>query len=167
MLPYHVPADLACNEQHPYLYTRFGYIYSDFLTFPYQANSQRFPWPNIRNLQNLDHVHQVCAERYAVPCMIICTMTIVIQLASHWVLTSASMTRMTSLTYILLVSFISNLVFIVWLTSNGQDNIRFIGCQSMRFEVESIGIASLILAHAYANCYVWQFGYWTQVNPHT
>jgi len=37
------------------------------------------------------------------------------------------MTQMTLLTYILLVSFICNLVWIVSLDSDGQENIMFIG----------------------------------------
>jgi len=80
--------------------------------------------------------------------MIICTMTVVTHAASHRALPAASMTRKTSLTYISLVSFISDLVLIVWLISAGQDDIMFIGRQSLIFAVYSIGMAYLTLAHA-------------------
>ena len=42
---------------------------------------------------------------------------------------------MTSLNYILLVSFVCNLVLIVSLNSEVQDDITFIGRQLMRFDV--------------------------------
>ena len=55
--------------------------------------------------------------------------------ASYCASTAASMTRMTSLTYIVLLSFVCNLVLIVSLNSDGQDDITFIGCQATRFDV--------------------------------
>jgi len=58
------------------------------------------------------------------------------------------MTRMTSLTYILLVSFVCILVLIVWVNSGGQDDITFIGRQSLSFDVENIGMAYPTFAHA-------------------
>jgi len=86
-------------------------------------------------------------------------MTVVIQSASHRAWTAACMTRMTSLTYILLVSFISNLVLIIRLTSNRQDDITFVGHQSLRFEVLNVGLAYPTLAHALTNYHVSQFGH--------
>jgi len=58
------------------------------------------------------------------------------------------MTHMTSLSYILLVSFIGNLVLILSLKSDGQDDITFIGRQSTRLDVKKIGMAYPTLAHA-------------------
>jgi len=58
------------------------------------------------------------------------------------------MPRMTSLTYIVLVSFVCNLVLIVSLNSDEKDDITFIGHQSTRFAVWNIGMAYLTLAHA-------------------
>jgi len=147
-LAYHVPALSAGNYLRIYPYTSFGFIQPDLFTFPHPAHSPRFPWPAISDFPHLDHVHQVCTGSYAVGCMTVCTMTVFIHSASHCILTGASMTHMTSLTDILLVSFISNLVLTFWLTSNGQDDITFIGCQSMRVEVYSIGMAYSTLAHA-------------------
>jgi len=71
----------------------------------------------------------------AVGSMIVCSMTVVIHSASYFALTAALMSRMTSLTYILLVSFVCNLVLIVSLNRDGQDDITFIGCQSMSGDV--------------------------------
>jgi len=61
----------------------------------------------------------------------VCSVTVVIHSASHCALTAASMTRMTSLTYILLVSVVCNLVSIVEVNHNGRDDITLIGCQLM------------------------------------
>jgi len=80
--------------------------------------------------------------------MIVCSMTVVIHSALRCALTAASVTGMTLLTYILLVNFLCSLVLIISLKSNGQDDIRFIGRQSMRVEAYNIGIAYPTLAHA-------------------
>ena len=58
------------------------------------------------------------------------------------------MNCMTSLTYILLVSFVCNLVSIVSLNCDGQDGITSIGHQPTRFDVQNIGMAYQTLAHA-------------------
>jgi len=52
------------------------------------------------------------------------------------------------MTYILPVSSVSILDLIVWLNIKGQDDITFIGRQSMRFEIQTIGMAYPTLAHA-------------------
>jgi len=62
-------------------------------------------------------------------------MTVVIHSTLHCALTAASMTCMTSLTNMLLVSFVCNLVLIISLNINGQDDITVNGYQSMRFEI--------------------------------
>ena len=147
MLAYHFPALTASNEPHINPNTNFYYIRPGFLIFPYPAHSPHFPWPTIRNFQHLNHVHHVCAGSYAVGCMFVCSVTVVTHSASHCVLTAASMTRMTSLTYIVLVSFVCNLVSIVEVNHNGQDDITLIGCQLMWFAVQNIGLAYLTLAH--------------------
>jgi len=62
-------------------------------------------------------------------------MTVVIHTDSHYALTTPSMTCLTSLTQILLVKFVSNLVFAVLLNRNRQDDIKLIDSQSSRFGV--------------------------------
>ena len=79
-------------------------------------------------------MYQVCAASDAVGMMIICGMMVIIHSALYCALTAASMTRMTSLTYILLVCFICNFVLTVSLNGDGQDDIMFIGRQSTRFD---------------------------------
>jgi hypothetical protein len=68
-------------------------------------------------------------------------MKVIINSAANRIMSSASMTCMTSLTDIFLVIFIRDLESIVGHTSNGQDDITFIGGQSMRFVVYSTGMA--------------------------
>jgi len=57
----------------------------------------------------------------------------------------------------LIVSFVSNVVLIVWVNSNWQNDITFIGRQSMRLDFCNIGVADPILAHAQMNYHVSQF----------
>jgi len=84
---------------------------------------------------------------------------VVIDSALHCALTAASMTRMTSLTYILLVSFLSNVGLIAYLDSNWQDGIAFIGRHSMRFEVKNIGMDYLTLVQALTKYHISHFGH--------
>jgi len=97
-LAYHVPALSAGNSPHISLYTSCWYVQPDFLTFPHPAHSPWFPWPTLSNFQNLDHVHGVCAESYAVGCMIVCRITVVIHPGAFCALTPSAMTRMSWLT---------------------------------------------------------------------
>lgn len=60
---------------------------------------------------NLNHVDQVCGASYAVGYITECSMTVVIHPGSLGTLTALSMTRMISLTQILVVTFVCNLVF--------------------------------------------------------
>ena len=57
-------------------------------------------------------------------------MTAVIHLGLYCALTAFSLTRMTSLTSILLVNFVPNLGFAFSLNRNRQDDIKFVGCLS-------------------------------------
>jgi len=54
-------------------------------------------------------------------------MTAVIDLVSDWALTALSMTRMTSLTSIFLVDFVSNLGFTFSPNRNREDHIQCVG----------------------------------------
>jgi len=72
-------------------------------------------------------VHQGCAESYAVRGMDECSMAVVIQTGLYWAQTAPSMTRMTSLTEILLLNFVTNLGFAFSHNSDWQTNIEFIG----------------------------------------
>jgi len=60
-------------------------------------------------------------------------MTVVIHTDSHYTLTAPSMTRITSVTQILLVNSVCDLVFVFSLNCNRQDDIKLIDCQSTRF----------------------------------
>jgi len=157
------PALSTGNSPYINWYTSFGYIYPDFLTVPHPAHSPKFAWPPTSNFQHLQYVCWVCAASCAVGSMIVCSMTVVIHSAPYCALTTASMTRLTSLTDILFVSFVCNLVWIVLPDSDGQDNITFLAYPSTRFAVKNIGMAYPTLPHAYTNYHVSQFGHWNQV----
>jgi len=77
------------------------------------------------------------------------------------------MTRMTSLTYFLLVRFVCNLVFIVKLNRNGQVDITLNGRQLMRFAAYNIGMAYRTVAYVLTNYHVSQFGHWNEVKADT
>jgi len=64
---------------------------------------------------------------------------------------------MTSLTQISLVSFVSSLVLVSWVSSDQQDDIKFIARQSMQFEVLIIAVAHPTLALAQRNYHGLQF----------
>jgi len=70
-------------------------------------------------------------ESYAVGYMDECGMTVVMQPDSSSLLTACSRTRMTSLTKILLVYFVTNIVFALWLSSHLQIEIECVGCLSV------------------------------------
>jgi len=62
-------------------------------------------------------------------------MMVVIHTGSYSALTALSMTGISSLTEILLVNLISNFIFTFSLSSNRQDDIRFVGRLSTSFVV--------------------------------
>ena len=62
-------------------------------------------------------------------------MTVVIHPGLYCAFTAQDMTCMTSLTKMLLLSFVSNLFLVFRLNSNWQDDIMFIGRQSMLLEI--------------------------------
>jgi len=70
-------------------------------------------------------------ESYAVGYMDECGMTVVMQPDSSSLLTTCSKTRMTSLTKILLVYFVTNIVFALSLSSHLQIEIKCVGCLSV------------------------------------
>jgi len=72
-------------------------------------------------------VHEVSAESYAVEYMDEYGMTVLIETDSSRALTAPSMTRMTSLTEIWLVYFITNLGFALSLNSHPQIEIECFG----------------------------------------
>jgi len=131
----HIPAHSAGTLPHVDSSTNPCLIHPNFLTFPYPAPSPQFPWLTIGNFLNLDNVHQVWAQSYAVGCMDECSMLLVIHTDSHYALTTPSMTHITSLTLLLEVNFVSNLVFAFSLNHNRQDNIKLIDCQSTWFGI--------------------------------
>jgi hypothetical protein len=78
-------------------------------------------------------VHQVCAESYAVGYMHECSMTVVIQIHSSCTQTALSMPRMTSLTYILLAHYVTNIAFALSLNSHLQNETECFGRLAVRF----------------------------------
>jgi len=86
-------------------------------------------------------------------------MTVVIHTDSYYALTAPSMTRMTSVTQILLVNSVSNLVVAFSLTCNRQYDIKLFDPQSTRFGVYNYCMTHMTLAHALMNYHVSQFGH--------
>ena len=78
-------------------------------------------------------MHQVCAVSYAVGYMDGFSMTVVIQINSSYALTALSMTRMTSLTYVLLAYFVTNFAFALSLNSHMQKETELLGHLTVRF----------------------------------
>jgi hypothetical protein len=99
----------------------------------WSSSCPQFPWHTISNFQNLNHVHQVCVESYAVGHMVECTMTVIIQTDSYQALTAPSIIHMTSLTWILLVNFVTNLVCAFSLNRNHKGALEFIGHHAAKF----------------------------------
>jgi len=62
-----------------------------------------------------------------------CSMTVVVQIDSSCVLTTLSMTRMTSLTYILLAHFVTNIAFALSLNSHLENEKERFGHLTVRF----------------------------------
>ena len=109
-------------------------------------------------------MHQVCAESYAVGYMDECCMAVVIQTDSYWALTAPSMTLMTLPTTVLLVNFISNLIFALTLGMNRSKHIEFFGHLTASSVFENFHMVCMTLAHAPMNTCVSQFGYWNYEN---
>jgi len=65
------------------------------------------------------------------------------------------------------MSFVSNLVLIVGLSSNRQDDITSLGRQPMQFEFENVRMAYSTVADAQTKYHVPQFGHWNQENADT
>jgi len=125
--PNHVPVLSAGNLRHVDHFTSFLNILLDFLTCPHPAPSPWFPRHTISNFKYLHHLHQVCAESYAVGHMDECSMIVVIQTDLCWALTALSITRMTSLTWSLVAYFVPQIAFALSLNSNRQTEIEHIG----------------------------------------
>jgi len=150
-LAYHIPALSTSNLPHVDPYTSCWDNSHNFLSVPHPAHSLHLPWSTISNLHNLDHVHQVCAVSCGVGCSIECSMTVVIHPGSCCTLTAPSISHIRSLTWIVLWSFVCNFVFIAWLKGNRQDDIAFLGCQSMGLKFWNNGMAYPTVAHAQTN----------------
>jgi len=78
-------------------------------------------------------VSQVCAESYAVGYMDEYGMTAVVYIDSSCALTALPMTRMTSLTEILLAHFVTNIAFALSLKSHLQNQTERDGHLTTRF----------------------------------
>jgi len=156
----HSSMHLAANLGHIDPSSSFWYIWADIFTFAYPAPSPRFPWCTITNVQNLDHMQQIWVEHYAVGCMDYSSMMVIIHSGSGCALNATSMTRMTSLTYILIVDFVLHLGFDFSLNRNRQDDIMLIGRLSTWLVVENFRMACTTGAHTLTNRCVSQFGHW-------
>jgi len=136
------PTDLSASVWH---------VLRNFITFPFPALSPRISRHTTVNLHNLDHVQMVCAKCNAVGCMDWSSMTAVICLGSPCTLTAPPMTRMSSLTSILLVNFISSLGDAFSLNRTRQDNIQFVGWISICEGVCNFCILCTTFPHALMN----------------
>ena len=88
-----------------------------------------------------------------------CYMMVVIPTDLGYALTIPSMTRMPSLTNILLVNFVFNIDCAFSLRCRRNDNIMLIDRQSTWFGVWNVCMAQTTLAHAQTNYRVSQFGH--------
>ena len=96
-----------------------------------------------------------------------CNMGVEIVTDLHCALTASSMTRMPSLTQILLVNFVYSLDYAFSRICKRQGYIRLINRRSSSFGVENFHMACMTLAHAQTNYHVSQFGQWNQIKAHT
>jgi hypothetical protein len=118
MWPYHIPALSAGNWWHVDHFTSFSQIWLGFLTIPYPAPALRFRWRSTSNFKFRNDVHQVSPDRYAVEYMDAYGMTVVVQIDWSCALTARSMTRMTSVTQILIAHFVTTIAVALSLNSN-------------------------------------------------
>jgi hypothetical protein len=79
-------------------------------------------------------VHQVCAESYALGRMDELSITVVVQIDLSCTQPTLSMTRMTSLTYILLAHCVTNIAFSLSLNSHLQKESERDGHLTTQFE---------------------------------
>jgi hypothetical protein len=85
-------------------------------------------------------------------------MTVVVQLDLSSALTALSMTRMTSLTSILLALYVTIIAFVLTLDSYLKKETEHVGCLTVRFGFKNIHMVCSTLAHAQTNYHVSQFG---------
>jgi hypothetical protein len=78
-------------------------------------------------------VSKVCAESYTVGYIDECSLTVVVGIDLSCALTALSMTRMTSLTKILLALFVTNIAFALSLNSYLQKETKRVGRHSVQF----------------------------------
>jgi len=86
-------------------------------------------------------------------------MMIIIQTDLYRTLTAPSITPMTSLTYILLVNFVTNLVCAFLLNSNCNGAMEFIGRLAAKFGHSNFRMVRTTIALAQTNYHVSQFGH--------
>jgi len=86
-----------------------------------------------------------------------CGMTVVIQNHSYQALTPPSVPCMTSLTSILLVNFVTKLVFTFPLDCNRKKITEFIGRLAVCFGISTFRLVRTTLAHAPMNFCISQF----------
>jgi hypothetical protein len=159
MLRCHISALSADNLLHFDPYTNVSSIQPNLHIVPYPVASPRFPRLTISNFQNFDYVHRIGMQSDVVGFVDECCMMVVIPTDSRCVLTTPSMTRMPSLTNILLVNFVFNIDCVLSLNCRRHDDIMVIDCQSTWFGVWNIRVAHMTLAHAQTNYRVSQFGH--------
>jgi len=91
--------------------------------------------------------------------MVECGMTVIIQRGLYCELTAHSLSRMTLLTYILLVNLVTTLVFPFSLNGKREKDIQNIGCLTARFGVNHLPVVCMTHAVAQTNCCVLQCGH--------
>jgi len=96
-------------------------------------------------------------ESYAVEDMDECSMTVVIQIDSSGTLNALSLTRMTSVSKILLAHFVTNVAFTLSLNSHLQNETERFGRLTVRFGFQNVHMVRSTLAHIPTNYQVSQF----------
>ena len=107
-------------------------------------------------------MHQVCTESYAVWYMDECSMTGVFQTGLYRALTALCITCMTSLTWILLVYFVTTIAFDFPPHSTLQTANEHVGYLAAWCGFETLPKVRSTLEHAQLNYHVTQFDYWIQ-----
>jgi hypothetical protein len=87
------------------------------------------------------------------------SMTVVVQIDLACELTALTLTRMTSLTEILLAHFVTNIAFALSLNSHLQNKIERDGRFTAQFGFQNFHMVRSTLAHAQTNYHVSQFGH--------
>jgi len=154
----------ASESWHIHPSTSVWHVLPDFLTCLYAALFPQFAWHTMSNCQNLMYMQYVWVETYVVECIDWPGMKAFIHLDLRSPVTAPSMTRIRSLSKILLVNLASNFGYTFSHNHNQQECIMFVGNLSTWFGVYNFRMFCMTLIHALTNYYMLQFGHWNPKN---